>query len=225
MIPVWPVWANFWILGSFSKPLATINFPKSPTFLGNFCKGVKIFNFFWWNHFWTTFIDIWCLFLVTLERIEKRQQQHIQKKVLAEDADSGKSCINLWRRRQNNNEFFLIFLLPSYSGNSFRFSFFFFSFFSPRRKMFKIKWSQCDVPVKMVADGRVTFSPRWEAITDLKWDSRAVLYWIKYVDGIPFNVLKAHCLITWAFGCRFSSRLRYSRTVCALEPGSFVSKV
>ena len=27
------------------KPLATINLPKSPTFVGNFCKGVKI------NHF------------------------------------------------------------------------------------------------------------------------------------------------------------------------------
>ena len=31
--------------------------PKSPTFLGNFCKGVKIFNF------WSTFIDIWRLFI------------------------------------------------------------------------------------------------------------------------------------------------------------------
>ena len=27
------------------KALATINLPKSQTFLGNFCKGVKIFNF------------------------------------------------------------------------------------------------------------------------------------------------------------------------------------
>ena len=35
----------FWIMGNFSKPLATINLPKSFTFLGNFCKGVKIFNF------------------------------------------------------------------------------------------------------------------------------------------------------------------------------------
>ena len=33
------------LLGIFSKPWATINLPKSPTFLGNFCKGVKIFNF------------------------------------------------------------------------------------------------------------------------------------------------------------------------------------
>ena len=31
--------------GNFSKPLATINLPKSATFLGNFCKGVQIFNF------------------------------------------------------------------------------------------------------------------------------------------------------------------------------------
>ena len=41
---VWPDWAIYRNLGNFSKPLATINLPKS-TFLGNFCKGVKIFNF------------------------------------------------------------------------------------------------------------------------------------------------------------------------------------
>ena len=49
-------------------PLATINLPKSPTFLGSFCKGVKIFNFssdiilgnfyrhltFYWSHRSTT---------------------------------------------------------------------------------------------------------------------------------------------------------------------------
>ena len=27
---------DFWTLGNFLKPLATINLPKSPTFLGNF---------------------------------------------------------------------------------------------------------------------------------------------------------------------------------------------
>jgi len=32
-------------LGKFLKSLAAINLPKSPTFLGNFCKGAKIFNF------------------------------------------------------------------------------------------------------------------------------------------------------------------------------------
>ena len=31
--------------GNFLKPLATINWPKSPTFLVNFCKGVKIYLF------------------------------------------------------------------------------------------------------------------------------------------------------------------------------------
>ena len=40
--PVWPDWALYWTLGNFLKPLATMNLSKSPTFLGNFCKGVKI---------------------------------------------------------------------------------------------------------------------------------------------------------------------------------------
>ena len=44
--PVWPDLAIFRTLGNFLKPLATINFAKSPTFLGNFCKGVKIYHFF-----------------------------------------------------------------------------------------------------------------------------------------------------------------------------------
>ena len=39
---VWPDWT----LGNFSKPGATISLPKSITFLDNFCKGFKIFNFF-----------------------------------------------------------------------------------------------------------------------------------------------------------------------------------
>ena len=43
--PVWPDWAIYGTLGYFLKPLATINLPKSPTFLGNFCKGVKIYHF------------------------------------------------------------------------------------------------------------------------------------------------------------------------------------
>ena len=42
---VWPDWAIYWILGNFLKPLAIINFPKSLTFFGNFCKGVKIIHF------------------------------------------------------------------------------------------------------------------------------------------------------------------------------------
>ena len=59
---VWPDWAVYWTLGIFTKPLATINLPKSPTFLGNFCEIVKIFKFFQWIHFWATFIDIGWLF-------------------------------------------------------------------------------------------------------------------------------------------------------------------
>ena len=43
--PVWPDWAIYWTLGNFLKPLATINLPKSPTFLGNFCKFVKKIHF------------------------------------------------------------------------------------------------------------------------------------------------------------------------------------
>ena len=34
-----------WTLGHFLKPLATIKLPKSPAFLGNFSKGVKIYHF------------------------------------------------------------------------------------------------------------------------------------------------------------------------------------
>ena len=43
--PVWPDLAIFRTLGNFLKPLAAINLPKSPTFLGKFCKGVEIFHF------------------------------------------------------------------------------------------------------------------------------------------------------------------------------------
>ena len=42
---MWPDWAIYLNLGNFLKPLATINLPKSSTFLGNFCKGVKIYHF------------------------------------------------------------------------------------------------------------------------------------------------------------------------------------
>ena len=42
---VWPDWVIYWTLGRFLKPLAPINLPKSPTFFGNFCKGVKIYPF------------------------------------------------------------------------------------------------------------------------------------------------------------------------------------
>ena len=35
---------NILDFGQLFKALATINLPKSPTFLGNFCKGVKIYH-------------------------------------------------------------------------------------------------------------------------------------------------------------------------------------
>ena len=44
-LSVWPDWAIYYTLVNFLKPLATINLFKLPTFLGNFCKGVKAFNF------------------------------------------------------------------------------------------------------------------------------------------------------------------------------------
>ena len=42
---MWPDLAIYWTLGNFSKPLATINLPKSSTVFDNFCVGAKIFNF------------------------------------------------------------------------------------------------------------------------------------------------------------------------------------
>ena len=44
-LAVWPDLAIYWTLGNFLKPLATIDLPKSPTFLGNFCKSVKIYPY------------------------------------------------------------------------------------------------------------------------------------------------------------------------------------
>ena len=62
---MWPDWAIYWTFGKLLKSLATINFPKSPKFLGNSCKGVKI------NHFsseliFGNFKDVWQFVLVTL---------------------------------------------------------------------------------------------------------------------------------------------------------------
>ena len=42
--PVWSEWARYGTLGQSLKPLAKINLPKSPTFLGNVCKGVKTYH-------------------------------------------------------------------------------------------------------------------------------------------------------------------------------------
>ena len=45
LLPGWPDWAIYWTLGHFLKPFATINLPKSSTFLVNSCQGVKIIHF------------------------------------------------------------------------------------------------------------------------------------------------------------------------------------
>ena len=74
--PVWPDWAIYWTLGIYSNHLVTINLPKSPTFLGNFCKGVKIFHFSseilfgqLSSKFGNFFLSHWCQPLTVLIKI------------------------------------------------------------------------------------------------------------------------------------------------------------
>ena len=65
-----PDWAIFCTLGKFLKPLATTNLPKSLTFLGNICKGVKSYHFYSeiiFGQFLQTFGEF---FLVTLFPID-----------------------------------------------------------------------------------------------------------------------------------------------------------
>ena len=50
----------------FLKPLAAINLPKSPKFLGNFSKGVKIFHFSSEIIFWQLLLTFGDFLLVTL---------------------------------------------------------------------------------------------------------------------------------------------------------------
>ena len=52
-------------LGNFSKPVATTSLPKSPTFLGTFCKGVTIYHFLV-KSFIDNFYKYLAIFLVTL---------------------------------------------------------------------------------------------------------------------------------------------------------------
>ena len=90
---------NLLDLGNFLKPLATINFPKSPIFFCNFCKGVKIFIFlvklfmgnmaiFFWSHWvhhlWPSVFSLVLLFsqsstkrkaIVVLDRITYFQKK------------------------------------------------------------------------------------------------------------------------------------------------------
>ena len=55
--------------GQLFKAFATINFTKSPTFLGNFCKGVKIYHFSSENIFGTLLKTFGNFFLITLLKI------------------------------------------------------------------------------------------------------------------------------------------------------------
>ena len=71
---MWPDWVIYCILGNFSKPVATIILPKFSTFLGNFCKFIKIFHFaseiifghllqlvfrfFYWSHWSCTILIV-----------------------------------------------------------------------------------------------------------------------------------------------------------------------
>ena len=68
-IIVWPDLAIYVTLGNFLKPLAAIILPKSPTFLGNFCKGVKIYHFSIEIIFGQLLLTFGDFFLVTLVAI------------------------------------------------------------------------------------------------------------------------------------------------------------
>ena len=50
------------VFGQLFKACGNNTLPKSPTFLGSFCNGVKICNFSSKIIFWASFVDIWQLF-------------------------------------------------------------------------------------------------------------------------------------------------------------------
>ena len=57
---------DFLHFGQLLTPLATINLPKSPTFLGNFCKGVKIYHLSSEINFGQLLLTFGNFYLVTL---------------------------------------------------------------------------------------------------------------------------------------------------------------
>ena len=57
---------------NFLKPFATLNLSKSPTFLGNFCKGVKIYHFSCKIIFGQILLTFGDFFLVTLHLVHRR---------------------------------------------------------------------------------------------------------------------------------------------------------
>ena len=75
---MWPDWAIYCTLGNFSKPTATIIFPKLPTFLGS----LRNPTFCLWNHFgqhprfqlWQPeFASHWSLHFYSVQLCEKNQ--------------------------------------------------------------------------------------------------------------------------------------------------------
>ena len=68
-----PDWAIFCTLGYFLKPLASINLPKSPTFLGIFCKGVYHLSFsseIIFGQLLQTFDDFYLVTLLTTHSLQ-----------------------------------------------------------------------------------------------------------------------------------------------------------
>ena len=78
MLSVWPDWAIYLILGNFSKPVGTMSLPKYTTFIGNFCKGVKIFHFSSELIFGQLLQTFGNFLLVTLDVIAKRSTYFCQ---------------------------------------------------------------------------------------------------------------------------------------------------
>ena len=70
--------------------MATINLPKSATFLGNFSKGVKIYYVSSEIIFGATFKDIWQFFLVTLRASWQSDNDSVVKCVVAVNDDEMK---------------------------------------------------------------------------------------------------------------------------------------
>ena len=72
---VWPDWAIYWTLGNFLMPLAAINLPKSPTFLGNFYWHLAIFFWLDWLHSTSLIQTFWSSLVVQ----GRRNLKHIDK--------------------------------------------------------------------------------------------------------------------------------------------------
>ena len=106
---MWPDWAIYWTLGNFFKPLATINLPQSPTFLGNFCKGVKSIIFlvksflgnfdrhlaiFVWSH-WRKLSEVSCWCQISF----KLKQKSLRWSALQATSWTNFRVAQLWLRR------------------------------------------------------------------------------------------------------------------------------